>query len=230
MLNGHAAIPKRALSLLIFACFCLGSLALPGLAENTPAGVKKSKPEPAKKPFAESSGKDAKKTGSEKESSDKDDKKVSENKKDDKKKDEPEVKEAVIANVVDVTADGLVAKPKDYLGKNIKFKANFYAFSSLALNYKPAYRDPKKYISFLVLKSGKESHIPYAELKLAMLIPKDDKDPRNKLLITLKDGDTIEVTGNVFSAALDEPWVDVLKLKKLASAKKKGDADEEDEE
>ncbi len=50
-----------------------------------------------------------------------------------------------------------------------------------------------------------------------MAIPKE-KDPENQMLAQLKDGDTVEVTGHVFSTALDDPWVDVLRLKKTASA------------
>lgn len=141
-----------------------------------------------------------------------------ESKKDSKKDDkEKVVKEPVLTNVVEVTALKLVDSPKTYLGKNIKFKSDFFAFSNLALNYKPALRENKKYISFLVYRP--KSKIPFSELKLAMKIPKE-KDPKNKMLTSLQDGDTIEITGNVFSTALDEPWVDVLKLKKLASKKK----------
>jgi len=152
-----------------------------------------------------------------------------EEKKEEKKADaKEEYKEPVITNAVDVATKDLVDRPKEFLGKNVKFQANFAAFSNLALSYKPAFRDPKKYISILVFRPGKEGHIPYSELKLAMLIPKEEKDPRSKLLAGLKDGDTIEITGNVFSTALDEPWVDILKLKKLASAKKTGDDDDEE--
>ncbi|HEY9731493.1 MAG TPA: hypothetical protein V6C89_06250 [Drouetiella sp.] len=123
--------------------------------------------------------------------------------------------EPVIENVQSVNAEQLVDKPHDYLNKNVKFVANFFAFSSLALDYKPALRPAKTHLSFLILKDG--SHIPLSELKLAMAIPKE-KDAENTLLAKLKDGDQLEVTGKVFSAALDEPWVDVLKLKLLKAA------------
>lgn len=138
---------------------------------------------------------------------------------------EEDFKEPVITDAIDVTTDKLVDAPKNYMGKNIKFKSEFFAFSNLALNYKPALRPQKKFISFLVYRP--KSKVPFSELKLAMKIPKE-KDPRNKMLSSLQDGDTIEVTGKVFSTALDEPWVDVLNLKKLASAKKDKDKDGED--
>jgi len=38
------------------------------------------------------------------------------------------------------------------------------------------------------------------------------------LLATIKEGDQLEITGKVFNTALDEPWLDVLRLKKLKSA------------
>ena len=138
-------------------------------------------------------------------------------KKVEKEEEEEDEKEPVLTNVIPLTTETLVEKAKDYMGKNIKFKADFFAFSNLALNYKPAMRPQKKYISLLVYRP--KSKVPFSELKLAMKIPKE-KDPKNKMLTSLQDGDTVEITGNVFSTALDETWVDVLQLKKLKSAKK----------
>ncbi len=123
--------------------------------------------------------------------------------------------EPPLENVVAVTPDELVNKPHDYLGKNVKFNCNFFAFSSLALDYKPAYRSSKTHLSFLVLKPG--AHVPLSELKLAMMIPKE-KDPDTTLLAQLKDGDQLEAVGKVFSAALDDPWVEVFKLKKIGGS------------
>jgi len=120
--------------------------------------------------------------------------------------------EPVIENVVGVSPDDLVNKPQEFLGKNVKFNASFFAWSNLALDYKPAFRSSKTHVSFLILKPN--SHIPLSELKLAMMIPKE-KDPEAALFATLKDGDQVELVGKVFSSALDDPWVEVLKLKKL---------------
>lgn len=58
-----------------------------------------------------------------------------------------------------------------------------------------------------------------------MLIPKE-KDPQTKMLGTLKEGDIVEITGHVFASSLDEPWLDVLRLKKIASAKKADGSDD----
>ena len=138
--------------------------------------------------------------------------------KDSKDKEAKNFKEPVITNVVEVTTAKLVDNPKEFLGKNIRFQSEFFAFSNLALDYKPALRPHKTHISLLVYRP--KSKIPFSELKLAMKMP-EEKDPKSKLLTSLHDGDTIEVTGNVFSTALDEPWVDVLNLKVVARKKEK---------
>lgn len=127
-------------------------------------------------------------------------------------KTEPPKVEPVLENVIDVTADDLVNKPHDFLNKNVKFQGDFSSFSSLALDYKPAMKPSKTFLSFLIFK--KDTHVPLSELKLAMAIPKE-KDPDNTLLATLKEGDQLELVGKVFSAALDDPWVEVFKVKKL---------------
>ncbi len=124
---------------------------------------------------------------------------------------------------VSVTTEQLANKPQDYLNKNIKFTAPFFAFSNLALDYKPAFRSSRTYLSFLVLRPN--THTPFSEIKMAMLIPKE-KDPQTKMLQTLHEGDTVEITGHVFACPLDEPWLDVLRIKKIASAAKKGDSDD----
>lgn len=136
--------------------------------------------------------------------------------KDAKESSEKSTPKPVLENVVKVSTEDLVGKPQSFLGKNIKFEAKFFAFSNLALDYKPAYRSPKTHLSFLVLRPN--SHIPFSELKLAMEIPKE-KDPENKMLVSLKDGDDLEIIGKVFSTALDEPWVDVYTIKKLGGSK-----------
>jgi len=149
-------------------------------------------------------------------------------KSDDKKADAKPaaIEHPVIANVVDVTPLQLVDKPTEYLGKNVKFTASFFAYCNLALNYKPAMRAQKDNISFLVLRP--DSKVPLSELKIAMPMPKNEKDPKTKMLSSLHDGDKIEVTANVFSTQLDEPWIDVLDLKKLSPDKPK-DADDDDD-
>lgn len=147
------------------------------------------------------------------------------------KDDKPAAKapEPDLTNAISVSADDLVNKPQEYLGKNVKFTATFFAFTNLALDYKPALRPAKTHLSLLVLKPG--THVPLSELKLAMMIPKGEKDPEADLLAKLKDGDTIEIIGKEFSTALDDPWVEIFKLKKIGGSKddtKKAAADKTD--
>jgi hypothetical protein len=133
------------------------------------------------------------------------------------KKDTEKKPEVVLDNVANTTAEELVKHPHEFLNRNVKFNANFFAFSNLALDYpKPPMKPSKTYLSLLVLAPG--SRVPLSELKLAMLIPKD-KDPETELLSKLKDGDQIEIIGKEFSTALDDPWVEIFKLKKIGGSK-----------
>lgn len=135
----------------------------------------------------------------------------------DKKEPVKPAPEIVIENVVNVPAENLVEHANEYLNKNVRFVANFHAYSALALDYKPALRPAKTNLSFLVLRNN--SKVPLSELKLAMAIPKEgDKSPQAVLITELKEGDQLEITGKVFAVALDEPWVDVLKIKRLKAA------------
>ncbi|MBU6450730.1 MAG: hypothetical protein KGS72_03050 [Cyanobacteria bacterium REEB67] len=139
-------------------------------------------------------------------------------------KKEPTRPEPVIENIVNVQAETLVDHPNEYLNKNVRFTGMFSGYNSLALDYKPALRSAKDYLSFSILRD--HSKVPLSELKMAMKNPKDEKDPSTKLLLKLKEKDEIEVIGKVFATPLDEPWVDVLKLKLIKEAPddKKADA------
>lgn len=136
--------------------------------------------------------------------------------------------EVPIADVHDVTTDQLTEKPHDFLNKNVKFSAIFASFSTLPLDYKPALRPAKTHVGLLVYRPN--SKIPYSELKLALPMPKE-KEPENKVLMDLHDGDTIEIIGKEFATPLDEPWLDVLRLKKTANgpeSKKENEAKEKE--
>ena len=205
-------------------------LALSMLLSTAPLALAAPSKSPSK-PKAEKAAQDKDKDKDKSESGDKKDDKAGD-KKDEKagKEEKKEVKEAIvkpevpIENVVNVTTDDLVEKPHEYLGKNVKFTAPFVAFSNLALDYKPAFRSSKTHISLLVARAKKK--LPLSELKIAMMTPKDEKGPETQLLSALKEGDTLEITAKVFSAALDDPWVEILRLKKIggSSDDKKADA------
>ncbi|MBX9667139.1 MAG: hypothetical protein K2X93_05945 [Candidatus Obscuribacterales bacterium] len=189
---------------------------------KTPAKTDKA---PAKDAKDIKDSKDAKDT---KDAKSEGDAKGSDKEKADAKAEEPE-KEVVLTNVNNVSPEQLIEKPKDFLGKNIRFTADFAGFCTLALNYKPAFRPQKTHISFLVRKP--DSKVPLSEMKLALPIPKETDKTKNKLLTSLKDGDKLEITGKVFSTALDEPWIDVVAVKRLSEAKKAdGDDSSDDEE
>lgn len=109
----------------------------------------------------------------------------------------------------------LLENPQDFLNKKIKFRGRFSSFTTLALDYEGAMRKSKDYISLCIFRT--DSKIPLSELKLAYPLKKA-KD--NEVIRDLEEGDLLEINGEVFSAALDEPWVDIISIKKLESAKK----------
>ncbi len=110
----------------------------------------------------------------------------------------------------------LVQQPQAYMHQDIKIIGTFDKFSTLGLDYKPAFRDSKKYISFLLRRSDLPTDyvIPLSELKLLIEREKVEK------MKDLESGDKVELTGNVFSTALNDPWVDVKTFKILSSKKK----------
>ena len=76
-------------------------------------------------------------------------------------------KDVAAGSYITVAPLELVAAPSKYLNKNVKFKATFDKFSTLGLDYKPAYRDSQKYISFLIKRDDVTDHtIPLAEMKI----------------------------------------------------------------
>jgi len=102
----------------------------------------------------------------------------------------------------------LVANPSKYMNKRIKINAKFDKFSALGLDYPPANRDAKTYISFLIKRENvKGYNIPLSELKLIL-----KRDYAEKELVNIETGDEIEIYGNVFCVALGDPWVDVEKV------------------
>lgn len=110
----------------------------------------------------------------------------------------------------------LLEKPQDFLNKKIKFRGKFSSFTTLALDYEGALRKSKDYISICIFRP--DSKIPLSELKLAYPL-KDAKE--NEVVKEVEEGDLLEIFGQVFSTALDEPWVDIISLKTIESAKKK---------
>jgi len=120
----------------------------------------------------------------------------------------PVAKEFLTVNPLD-----LVNNPKKFMNKNIKMQAQFVKFTTLGLDYDKAMRSSQDYISVLIKRPdvAKKYTIPLSELKLII-----KRDAAEKL-IDMESGDKIEITGKVFSSALNDPWVDVYKLTSLES-------------
>lgn len=109
-----------------------------------------------------------------------------------------------------VLIGALLEKPKEYIGKKIKFRGKFSSFTTLALDYEGALRKSKDYISICIFRT--DSKIPLSELKLAYPV---DEAKENQIIRELEEGDLLEIFGIAFSDALDEPWVDITSLKML---------------
>lgn len=118
---------------------------------------------------------------------------------------------------ITVKPQALVNSPKVYLNKTVIMDAKFDKFSTLGLDYKPAFRSSNDYISFLIKRDDTSFNIPLAEMKLFL-----KRDIAEKF-IDLKNNDEIQIKGVVFSDALGDVWVDVneLKITKKASEEKK---------
>lgn len=119
------------------------------------------------------------------------------------------IQKAAAPSVVYENANSLdiVANPTKYLNKRVKIKAKFDKFSTLGLDYKPAYRSSDKYITFLIKRDDVLNHtVPLSELKNFL-----DRDTAEKY-IDLKSGDDIEYSGVVFSNALGDAWISVEKF------------------
>ena len=109
----------------------------------------------------------------------------------------------------------IVANPAKYLNKHVKVKATFDKFSSLGLDYKPAFRSSEKYISFLIKRDDVTTHtIPLSEMKI--FLPRSEAEK----YIDLEAGDLIEFNGFVFSTALGDPWIEVEKFTVLTTKPK----------
>ena len=97
----------------------------------------------------------------------------------------------------------VVNSPDSYLNKKIIMNAKFDKFSTLGLDYKPAFRSSDNYISFLIKRDDTIYNIPLSEMKLFLKRDKAEK------FIDLKTNDEIKIYGTVFSSALGDAWIDV---------------------
>jgi hypothetical protein len=103
----------------------------------------------------------------------------------------------------------LVAAPKQYLGKKINIKGNFYSYGSLGLDYDKAMRSSKDYVG-LILSRPDETEIPLVELKLAAPLKMFKEEN-----IDIEHDDEISIRAKVFAMVLGEPWLDVEEIEIL---------------
>lgn len=114
-----------------------------------------------------------------------------------------------------VSSLDVAANPTKYLHKNIRIRAKFDKFSTLGLDYKPAYRNSEKYITFLIKRDDVINHtVPLSEMKNFLAREIAEK------YIDLKPGDLVEYSGVVFSDALGDAWVSVEKFNVLSQKAK----------
>jgi hypothetical protein len=118
------------------------------------------------------------------------------------------IKNEIGSCATEISIKDLVANPEQWLNKEVCFSGTFSAFSALALDYPPAMRERKNYISLTLLRP--KTQVPLGELKIAMRV---EEAQRHELLPKVTEGDELKIKGKVFSTALGEPWIDVLQVK-----------------
>lgn len=131
---------------------------------------------------------------------------------------EPAAQTAVVATAGSqntVRPLAVVNSPKSYVGKNIVMIAKFDKFSTLGLDYKPAFRSSDNYISFLIKRDDTTYDIPLSEMKLFL------KRETAEKFIDLKTNDEIKIVGTVFSDALGDAWVNVDSITVVKKAPEK---------
>ena len=121
-----------------------------------------------------------------------------------------QVQTSVIANTKPLE---IVSNPYKFLNKKVQMTAKFDKFTTLGLDYKKAMRDSQKYIGFLVQRDDVKDHnVPLSELKMFITREYAEK------FIDLNTGDTIKITGKVFSTALGDGWIDVSEINVVEKA------------
>lgn len=136
--------------------------------------------------------------------------KKAKSKTEEKATEEPKKKVINEADYEPILLGSILDKPEEFIGKKIKIKGKFSSFTTLALDYEGAMRKSKDYISLCIFRP--DSKIPLSELKLAYPVKDAKEDP---IIRELEEGDVLEINGEVFSAALSEPWVDIITIKIL---------------
>ena len=123
------------------------------------------------------------------------------------KKTVAQAKPASSAVYMNVSPVDVVDNASKYLNKNISFTAEFVAFTSLGLDYKPAFREGSKYIGILIRRPEITNNVvPLSEMKIFLSRELAEKN------MDIDAGDKVKIEGKVFSTALGDPRVDVKKF------------------
>ncbi len=120
----------------------------------------------------------------------------------------------------------IVSEPLKFKGKKVILEGEFYSFSTLALDYKAAFRPSKDFVA-IVLARPDHPKIPLVELKIAVPIRMFKED---ESLSSLEHGDIIRLEAKVFAVALGEAWLDVSELKIKTKITKNEDDETSEEE
>lgn len=136
------------------------------------------------------------------------------------KKEEQQQRGILDTSYQETQALSLLKNVDTWVGQKVSFEGTFITFSPYALDYKGAMRESKDFVAFLIERPDVKQHtIPLSELKL--IFPRKKADS----VMDLEGGDKIMIKGQVFSAALGDPWVDVdevIILQKTPDSKLKG--------
>ena len=116
------------------------------------------------------------------------------------------IQKEIVEGNQNTSALAIIASPEKFLNKEITINAKFDKFSTLGLDYKPAFKSSEEYISFLIKREDSSFDIPLSEMKLFIKRTEAEK------FIDLKSNDEVQITGTVFSDALGDTWIDVTKL------------------
>ena len=130
------------------------------------------------------------------------------------------VKQQQKIDYISVSPLEIVDNPDKYLNKHVTFDAEFIAFSSLGLDYKPAFKDGTKDIGLLIKRENAGNHtIPLSEMKIFL-----NRDLAEKH-VDLEQGDKVKISAKVFSTALSDPWLEVETFSVISQKNKKSDKD-----
>lgn len=114
----------------------------------------------------------------------------------------------VAVKATPVGLQALLKNPQPYLHKPVVFSGTFSTFSSLGLDYKPALREAKNYVTVLLFRPDvlPAHKIPLSEVKIFIRRKESEKLP------DLETNDVVTIEGIPFSTALGDVWVDLTKV------------------